>query len=93
MSRISFFLFNNKQGKLRAELVGTTRQALAATGDAPGRSDLRFLKSPLDLRVLLLENGTAAADGNNNSVLFLQHLADRQGNTLLHWAMERMDTR
>ncbi len=91
MSRISFFLFNNKQGKLRAELVGTTRQALAATGDAPGRSDLRFLKSPLDLRVLL-ENG-GGDDGNNNSVLFLQHLADRQGNTLLHWAMERMDTR
>ncbi len=86
-----FFLSVQQQGKLRAELVGTTRKVLVGSGDAPGRSDLHFVKSPLDLKILL-ENG-GGDDGNNNSVLFLQHLADRQGNTLLHWAMERMDTR
>ena len=75
---------------MRAELVGTTRKVLVGSGDAPRRSDLHFVKSPLDLKILL-ENGGGDED-NNNSALFLQHLTDKLGNTLLHWALERTDS-
>ena len=81
----SHHLLQLKQGKLRAELLGTARKKLEDSGDAPRSTDLIFAKSPADLKNLHENN--SGGDG----ALILQHLEDRDGNTLLHWALERAD--